>query len=199
MITNPYNYENRQGIRPISWTDFHGLCKGLVEAIAPWQPEIVLAVSRAGFYPGTLIAHILRIEVYPLRLSRRVQDIVTYQQPQWSIWPPEDVKEKRVLVVDEISSTGETLEAVKAETEKKEANEVRTAVLYAHAKGAQVPDYIGLISDGLILNPWDREIFAGGQFQMHPEYAGALQEQGLEPDQSLLIRAAVIQPAKVIK
>ncbi|MBN1310998.1 MAG: hypothetical protein JXB30_06225 [Anaerolineae bacterium] len=196
MANNPYDYENRQGIRPISWTDFHGLCKGLAQAISPWQPEIILAVGRGGYYPGTLIAHILRIEVFPVRLSRRVQDVVTHQQPQWSIRPPEDVRGKRVLVVDEISSTGETLGMVKAEAGKQDAGEVRTAVLYAHVKGAQIPDYIGLISDDLILNPWDREVFVDGQFRMHPEYIGALQEQGLEPDASMLIRAAVVQPAK---
>ena len=196
MSTNPYDYENRQGIRPISWAEFHGLCKGVAQAVAAWKPGIILAVGRGGYYPGTLIAHILRIEVYPVRLSRRVQDVVTHQQPQWSIWPPEDIKGKRVLVVDEISSTGVTLNMVKAETEKRGAGEVRLAALYAHTKGAQVPDYIGLVSDDLILNPWDREVFIDGQFQMHPEYVGALQEQGVEPDKSLLIQAALIQPTK---
>lgn len=196
MTSNPYDYVNRQGLKPISWTDFHGLCKGLAQAVAPWQPEMVLTVSRGGYYPGTLIAYILRIEVYPVRLSRRVQDVVTYQQPQWSIRPPEAVKGKRVLVVDEISSTGETLQMVKTEAEQKGAGEVRTAVLYAHSKGVNIPDYIGLISDALILNPWDREIFVNGQFQMHPEYVEALQKQGLEPDGLLSIQAAVIQPVK---
>jgi hypothetical protein len=196
MTTHPYDYENRQGIRPVSWTDFYGLCKGLAQAVASWRPEMILAVSRGGYYPGTLIAHILRIEVYPVRLSRRVQDVVAFQLPQWTIYPPEAVQGRRVLVVDEISSTGETLKTVEEECRHRGASEVRTAVLWAHTKGAEIPDYVGLISDGLILNPWDREIFADGQFQMHPEYAGALREQGLEPDQSMLIQAAVLPPMK---
>ncbi len=196
MSANPYDYHNRQGITPISWMDFHGLCKGLVQAIAPWQPEIVLVTSRGGYYPGTLIAHMLRIEVYPVRLSRRVQDIVTYEQPQWSIWPPDAVKGKRVLIVDEISSTGETLAIVKAETEQRGAAGVRTAVLYAHTRGADTPDYIGLMSDNLLLNPWDREVFEDGHFQMHPEYAGALQQQGVDPDSTLLIQTSIIPPIK---
>ncbi|MBN1429946.1 MAG: hypothetical protein JXB07_16370 [Anaerolineae bacterium] len=196
MATDPYDYDARQGIRPISWMDFHGLCKGLVQAVASWQPEIILAVSRAGYYPGTLMAHILRIEVYPVRLSRRVRDVVAYRQPQWSIRPPEAIKGKRVLVVDEISSTGETLQMVKAEAEKTGAGEVRTAVLYAHTKGAETPDYIGVISDGLILNPWDREILVDGQFRMHPEYVGALREQGLESDKAMLLQIDIFQPVK---
>jgi hypothetical protein len=76
------------------------------------------------------------------------------------------------------------------------AHAVRSAVLYAHTKGVPVPDYIGLISDALILNPWDREVFKDGGFQFHPEYAGALAQQGLEADRSLLVDAPTIKAAK---
>ncbi len=41
MTQNPYDYENRQGIHPVGWDDFYGLCKGLVQAIAPFDPEII--------------------------------------------------------------------------------------------------------------------------------------------------------------
>lgn len=153
MASDPYDYENRQGIRPISWQDFHGLCKGLAGAVEPWQPEIVLAVGRGGYYPGTLIAHILRIDIHPVRLSRRVQDVVVHREPQWTLRPPEAVQGRRVLVIDEICSTGETLNMVSAEAGRMGAGEVRTAVLYAHGKGAHIPDYVGLISDSLLLNP----------------------------------------------
>ncbi|MBZ0289696.1 MAG: hypothetical protein K8I30_18885, partial [Anaerolineae bacterium] len=61
----PYAYEHRAGIRPISWEDFHGICKGLAMAVEPYHPEIILAVGRGGFYPGTLISHLLRAEIYP--------------------------------------------------------------------------------------------------------------------------------------
>jgi hypothetical protein len=59
-----------------------------------------------------------------------------------------------------------------------------------------VPDYIGLISDELLLNPWDREILANGKFQFHPEYAGALKQQGIKPASKLLIGAKAIKLAK---
>jgi uncharacterized protein len=88
------------------------------------------------------------------------------------------VKDKRVLIVDEISSSGETLLVVKKQVEKLGAHSIRIAVVYAHTWGLNVPDYIGLISDALILNRWDREIFVDGAFQFHPEYVGALEQQG---------------------
>ncbi len=140
MAQSSYAYENRRGIHPISWNDFHGLCKALAAGLADFSPELILAVGRGGYYAGTLLAHILQVELYPIRLSRRV--------------------------------------------------------LYAHQHGAAIPDYIGLISDELLLNPWDREIFRDGAFQFHPEYVGALKEQGIAADASLLIAAPPFQLAK---
>jgi hypothetical protein len=58
------------------------------------------------------------------------------------------------------------------------AAEVRSAVMYAHTWGTDAPDYIGLISDALLINPWDREVFADGAFRLHPEYVQALRAQG---------------------
>ncbi len=196
MSENPYDYENRSGLRPISWEEFHGLCKGLVAAVAPWQPEVILPVGRAGYYPGTLMAHLLQVEVFPIRLSRRVKDVVTYQTPQWLLEPPALVKGHRVLIVDEISSSGETITMVKAKLQELGAQEARSAVLYAHTRGAGVPEYIGLISNALLLNPWDREIWQDGQFLFHPEYVEALRQQGWTPDSALLVDTVVIKPAK---
>ncbi|HLU11796.1 MAG TPA: phosphoribosyltransferase family protein [Oceanobacillus sp.] len=196
MTQESYAYENRTGIHPISWNDFHGICKGLAQAAAPFDPEIILAVGRGGYYPGTLISHMLRVEIYPIRISRRVNDVIKYKKPKWLVKPPKLVKGRRVLIVDEISSTGETLLKVKKRVQKMGAAEVRSAVMYAHTWGTDVPDYIGLITDELLLNPWDREIFADGKFQFHPEYAGALREQGIKPDPKLLIGMKATKVAK---
>ena len=57
MSKNPYDYTTRQGIHPISWEDFHGICKALAKAVFRFQPEIILAIGRGGYYPGTLLAH----------------------------------------------------------------------------------------------------------------------------------------------
>jgi hypoxanthine phosphoribosyltransferase len=196
MSNRAYDYENRKDICPISWQDLYGLCKGLVIATSAFQPEIILPVGRGGYYPGTLIAHLLQVEPYPVRLSRRVHDVVIYQSPQWLVEPPTAVRGRRVLIVDEICGTGETLTMVKERAEAMGAQAVKSAVLYAHTKGVAIPDYIGLISDALILNPWDREIFRDGAFQFHPEYVQALAQQDLEADPSLLIDAPAIKVAK---
>jgi hypoxanthine phosphoribosyltransferase len=194
---NPYDYENRHGVHPVSWEEFHGLCKGLAMVIAAFQPEIILPVGRGGFYPGTLISHLLRCEVYPIRLSRRVDDKVVYSVPKWIVKPPTIVKGCRALIVDEISSSGETISIAKAEILSMGAAAVKSAVLYAHTWGSKIPDYIGLITDELLLNPWDREIYHGGEFRFNPEYLNALDKQGLELDSLLLMNIPASSIAKV--
>ncbi len=196
MSQTPYDYTHRTGVLPISWEDMHGLCRALALAAARFAPEMVLAVGRGGNYAGTLVAHMLRVEVYPIRLSRRVADVVTHPTPQWVVEPPAAVTGRRVLIVDEISSTGETLTLARARVAASGAAAVRTAVLYAHSWGVATPDYIGLISDALILNPWDREIVEEGRLVFHPEYAAALAAQGLRADATLLIAAPVYTLAK---
>jgi hypoxanthine phosphoribosyltransferase len=196
MSQNPYDYSTRKGVHPISWEEFHGNCKALALAVAQFQPEIILPIGRGGYYPGTLLAHLLQIEIYPVRLSRRVNDIVKYNVPQWIIAPPVAVAQRRVLIVDEICDSGETIRMVKEKALAMGALAVESAVLYAHAQAIDVPDYIGIITDELVLNPWDREILIAGEFVFHPEYVRGLKQQGVEIKPELLIQARHIRLAK---
>ncbi len=189
-------YEKRKGVLPISWTHFHSLCKGLALAVDTYQPELILPVGRGGYYPGTLIAHILQVDIYPVRVSRRVNDVVTFPTPRWIVEPPAAVKGRRVLIVDEISGSGETLTLVKQRVVELGAQSAKTAVLYAHSNGVETPDYIGLISDALFPNPWDREVLHDGAFRFHPEYVGALALQGVAAESTLLIQAPAANIAK---
>lgn len=198
MSDSSYDYASRAGVRPISWDEFHGLVKALVVAVAPWRPEVVLPVLRGGAYAGALLAHMLQIEVYPVRLSRRQDDVVVRDTPLWLVEPPAAVRGRRVLVVDEMCSSGQTIRMVKARALELGAAEARTATLYAHTWGADAVDYTGLISDELVMNPWDREVYRDGTFAFHPEYAAALAQQGMAVDASLLIPAPTFVAAKFL-
>jgi hypoxanthine phosphoribosyltransferase len=193
----PYDYTRRDGVRAISWNDFHGICKALALVVSAFDPEAIVAVARGGLYPGTLLSHLLRRELHPVRLTRRVDDVVVHETPVWIVEPSTLLKGKRVLVVDEIVSTGETIAIVAGRVRDLGAAEVRTAVMYAHSWGLDRADYVGLVSDALLLNPWDREaLTADGRFDWHPEYRGAFEQQGLVPDDSLRIDTPQFRLAK---
>jgi hypoxanthine phosphoribosyltransferase len=196
MSMSSYDYSTRKGVHPISWEDFHGLCKALALSVAHFQPEAILPIGRGGYYPGTLLAHLLQVEIYPVRISRRVHDIVMYKEPQWILAPSAAIAGRQVLVVDEICDSGETLLLVKEKCLELGASSVKSAVLYSHTKAVQVPDYIGIITDELLMNPWDREILRDGAFIFNPEYVEALRKQRIEAKPEMLIPAKVFRLAK---
>lgn len=173
----PYDYSRRIGEEHISWERFEQLARQLAIQIEADEPQIILGVARGGLIPATVISFMLRRELYPVRLTRRLNDTVVRPQPTWLVRPPDKVRGRRVVIVDEIADSGRTVALAAEEVRQMGASHVRTAVLYAHTWADPRPDFVGLTSDALILNPWDREVLVDGQFVTHPELAAALRLQ----------------------
>lgn len=169
-----YDYSRRTGVEPISWERFEALVRLLAEQVEAFEPQIILGIARGGLFPATMLSYVLRREFYPIRLTRRLNDAVVREQPVWLVRPPEKVRGRRVLVVDEIADSGHTIALAADESRRLGALEVRTGVLYAHTWAEPRPNYVALTSDALILNPWDRDVLMGGQWTTHPELAAAL-------------------------
>lgn len=177
-----YDYRQHRGVDPISWQRFEELTRTLAQQIATWGPELILGIARGGLFPATLLSYALRRELYPIRLTRRFEDQVVRRAPTWLVRPPAKVRGRRVLLVDEIADTGQTLLAAAHVVREMGAAEVRTAALYAHTWADPRPDYIGLLSDALLMNPWDREVLQDGRFVPHPEYQAAIKAQADETE-----------------
>ncbi|GAB4190834.1 MAG: hypothetical protein OHK0022_03990 [Roseiflexaceae bacterium] len=71
-----YDYANRSGEEPISWERFSQLAATLAEQVAAHQPDAIIGIARAGLLAATVVACMLRRNLYPVRVSRRVQDEV---------------------------------------------------------------------------------------------------------------------------
>jgi hypoxanthine phosphoribosyltransferase len=163
------------GVTEITWARFGELCKELALAVTAYDPEIVVGIAKGGVLPAAVLASLLRREFYPIRLSRRHDDRVVRDQPALLTPMPEAVAGKRVIVVDDIAVTGETLRLAAQEALRLGAAAVKTATLFVHG-ASQRPDYFVLESDDLILNPWDYLVLEGGRFVVHPEYQRELDE-----------------------
>ena len=172
-----FEYRERRGVDSISWERFETLTRELALRIAPWGPEIILGIARGGLFPATLLSYALRRELYPIRLTRRFEDQVVRRAPSWLVKPPAKVRGRRVLLVDELADSGNTLDVAAQIVRDMGAADVRTVALYAHTWADPRPDYVGLLSDALLVNPWDREILQDGRFITHPEYQAAIKAQ----------------------
>jgi uncharacterized protein len=172
-----YDYAHRFGVRQITWDDFASLARRLAEFIEPFQPQMILGVSRAGLFPATAVACGLRRELFPIRLTRRLNDEVVYDQPVWKIPVPQEVAGKVVAVVDEIADTGTTLAMVAASARELGAALVLTASLVSHSWANPAPQVTSLVSDEFIIFPWDHQVLVGGKWITHPEIVAGLKVQ----------------------
>ena len=172
-----YDYAHRKGIEEISWKRFGELSRTLVEQLTEKNIEIVIGIARAGLFPATAVACALRRELYPVRVTRRVNDVVQYESPIWRVDVPSTVAGQRVAVIDEIADTGETLAIVAARALERNARQVWTLSLVAHSWADPKPDFTALTSDALVIFPWDKEVYKDGGWQMHPELVEAIRAQ----------------------
>ena len=175
-----YDYAHRQGVRSISWEDFARLSAMLVEQLEQAGVEVIVGIARAGLIPATTVACNLRREMYPVRVTRRVNDEVRYASPVWKAPVSPEVAGKVVAVVDEIADSGETLALVAEGARAQGAAQVVTATLVSHSWASPPPDFCALVSDELVIFPWDQQIYSEGRWQPHPEIVAALKAQGIE-------------------
>ena len=88
---------------------------------------------------------------------------------------PPQAAGKRVLIVDEIATSGDTLRLALAGVRDTRPAEVRTATSFARQRGYQ-PDYYALATDATVIFPWDRKIFEGDELIVNPRYEGVIDD-----------------------
>ena len=112
-----------------------------------------LGVVNGGVFLGGALAASLKAEFRPVRVrkfaGRAVSDAV------------KGVRGKRVLVVDDVTASGQTLTAARASTVRGGAAEVRTGVLVVRPTRHQA-DFFALKTDQLIVFGWDYQLLGEG-------------------------------------
>ncbi len=176
-MIKPYDYASRKGIRSISWEDFASLAACLAEKLEPFCPDMILGIARAGLFPATAVACSLRRELFPVSLTRRVNDRVVREQPIWKVPIPPDVEGRNVAIIDEITDSGETLAMASRRAMELGALRVVTAALVSHSWANPAPQLIALVSDELVIFPWDQKVLVSGKWESHPEIAAAIKAQ----------------------
>ena len=172
----PGSAPNPDDFFEVSWEMFGELCRALALRVArDYEPEVVVGIARAGVIPGAVVASILRLDFHSMKISRKAGDEQVRERPAVLSAAPMAVAGKRVLVVDEISTSGETLRLALAAVRDARPAEVRTATSFARSRGYQ-PDYSALVTDSNVIFPWDRKIFQGDELVVNPRYEGVVDD-----------------------
>lgn len=121
-----------------------------------FKPDVIVGISRGGWIPARILSDLLenpnianiKVEFY-LDVYKTVEEPVITQPVSTSI------KNKKILVVDDVSDTGKTLKIVYEEM-MKEAREVRAATLYYKPWSDYRPNFYVKVTDAWIIFPWER-------------------------------------------
>lgn len=117
----------------ISWSEVQRLCQRLAVLIreSGYRPDLVVAIGRGGYVPARLICDSLsimgltsiKIEHYLSGADRQEEAVIRYPLKA-------DIRGLRVLIVDDVNDTGDTLDLATQHLQKFQPAEIRTAVMH---------------------------------------------------------------------
>jgi hypoxanthine phosphoribosyltransferase len=122
-----------------------------------FKPDFIVGVSRGGWAPGRILSDLLenehtvniKIEFY-LGIGKTTRKPVVTQPLR------EDIAKKNVLVVDDVSDTGESLKVALDHVVGKGAAGIKTATVYYKPHSIFKPDFFADTTSDWIIFPWER-------------------------------------------
>ncbi|ASJ10743.1 xanthine phosphoribosyltransferase [Thermococcus sp. P6] len=142
-----------------SWEDIERWAKGGAWKVLEdgWKPDVVVGLARGGWVAARLYCDYLG-----------VKDLVSLKVEHWGVTATPDGKAKlrygsnydlsgkKVLIVDDISDTGESLTLARNYVEGQRPSEIRVATLLTIKGSRFKPDYYGEeIEWAWIIFPWN--------------------------------------------
>ena len=128
----------------VSWRTVHALSRALARAIrdSGFHPDLVVAIGRGGYAPARLVCDYLHME--DLTGIKVEHYLATRKQTEVKIRYPlnTEVRGLKVLVVDDVNDSGDTLAAVVRYLQGFGPNVVKTAVLHEKAVTRFGADYV---------------------------------------------------------
>jgi len=139
----------RVPVRLVSWDEIVEWSRGLAEKIrsSGYQPDMIVAVARGGYVPARLLCDFLEVtDLLSVQSQHWVEAARAAEKAILKYPYKVDAAGKKVLLVDDIVDTGETLSLAREFIEKEwRPQEVRIAVLQWISPVAKFkPDYYHL-------------------------------------------------------
>lgn len=151
----------KRAVRDLTWSQFDGQVQALArEALAKFKPDAVVGLVHGGVFVGGAIASALKLDFFPVRITRRSRDTGSTASDDM----PAELKGRRLLIVDDIASSGDSLEFALKLARSVGVKQVATLALLSRPGGYQ-PDFTGFTTDEFFIFPWDYAPLVGdGRF-----------------------------------
>jgi len=128
----------------VSWDEAYGLARKLAYKIksSDFRPDLVIAIGRGGYVPARVVCDFLlhslltsiKIEHWDIAASKRQE--VTVRFPLAA-----DVHNQRILIIDDVTDTGDTLRAAVGYIKGLGCREIKTGVLQHKITSSFEPDF----------------------------------------------------------
>jgi len=122
-----------------------------------FKPDLIVGVSRGGWAPGRILSDLLEnTHTVNIKIEFYVGIGKTARKPVVTQPLSDNIAGKRVLVVDDVSDTGESLRVAVDHMVAKGAAGVKTVTVYYKPHSTFKPDFFADSTPDWIIFPWER-------------------------------------------
>jgi len=142
-----------------SWEDMQTYAKKTAEMIkkSRFYPDVIIALSRGGLVPSRLLADFLHIKnVLAIKVDHWGITAAKDGKARISHGLDRDLSGRKVLIVDDITDTGQSMELALQHIKSLDPLEVKTAALIHLTNSKYIPDFYGHEREwAWIIFPWN--------------------------------------------
>ena len=143
-----------------SWNQIYGFLLDLANKVRKdgFKPDVIVGVSRGGWPPARVMSDLLENPKLANVTAEFYVGIAETKGKPFITQPVSvSVVDKKVLVVDDVADTGESLRLVRAHLEERGATEVKIVTIYYKPWSIVIPDYYEKETSLWIVFPWERK------------------------------------------
>jgi len=149
---------NNIEIEYISWKHLHLALITLVNNMVStgFKPDIIYAVIKGGLIPARILSDLLEIDEIGFVGVKFYKGINTREaKPELTLPPTTSVRNKKILVVDDVVDSGRTLQLVIEELTRYGAKEIKSLAIFVKPWSPIYPDYYYKETNKWVVFPWE--------------------------------------------
>lgn len=128
----------------------------LAEKIRTDPPQVIIGIARGGIIPARVLSDLLgNIELGVVGVGFYTNIAETRDKPEVTMGISTSVKDKKVLIVDDVADTGKSLQMIFDYLVKLGAKQITIATLYYKPWSTIKPDFYAKKSRKWIIFPWE--------------------------------------------
>jgi hypoxanthine phosphoribosyltransferase len=141
---------------PVSWNTYHASAQKLAATLLACKEQVdeIVAISRGGLTLGHLLSDFLLIPISTISIQSYT-DIQTRGELEITAKLQRSMREKRILLVDDVSDSGKTLKRAVTYLKRAGARQVTTVTMFYKPHSVFRPDYYAKKTTRWILFPYE--------------------------------------------